>query len=201
VIYFGGSGYSNTGVLRSRDGGRTFFNIGNTLPQTTVLDLDMNEDGSLIFAATEAGPYVYVTADSRWYDINGIHAPRQSYWSVEYLDGEDIVRFGTHGRGVWDLNINQQNVTINNLPELQGAFNVYPNPSKGNFTAHIQVDKALEDAEYSIYNSIGQKMMSGNLDKVTNQLIDIDITRYPSGIYTLQISDTKGSKTFQLSKQ
>jgi len=29
----------------------------------------------------------------------------QSYVSVEYIDSQDIVRFGTHGRGTWDFDI------------------------------------------------------------------------------------------------
>lgn len=201
IVYYGGSGYSNSGVLKSSDGGRTFNNIGITLPQTLIFDLDMNEDGSLIFAATETGPYVYVEADNRWYDITSQNTPRQAYWSVEYLDGENIVRFGTYGRGVWDLNLDQQDVAINDIPELKGAFTVYPNPSTGIFNINVQLDEPLDNGVYSIFNSLGQKVSSGEVGRSSQEFIQVNLTDYPRGNYILQIRDDNGIKSLPLSKQ
>ena len=73
------------------------------LPNTLVFDLDGTQDGNFIFAATEVGPYVYVVHDGEWYDLAGVGAPDQTYWTVEYIDNINTVRYGTYGRGIWDF--------------------------------------------------------------------------------------------------
>ncbi len=202
LVFVGGSGYSNPAVLVSEDGGRSFDAISQGLPSTIVFDLDMNEDGSLIFAATEAGPYVYVTVENRWHDINGLDAPRQAYWSVEYLDQENIVRFGTHGRGIWDFNIQQNNVATSEVATLKGKFKVYPNPSSdGHFQLDISLSAPLENGKYEIYNNIGERMVSQSLTRSKQITQSIDLNHYPSGVYHLNIRDHDRQKSIVLIKQ
>ena len=106
LVYFSGSGYNNPPVYTSTNGGQTFTAMSNGLPNTLVIELAANADESLIFAATEVGPYVYVVAENMWYDMMGMGAPQQFYYSVEFVNsGDGIVRFGTYGRGVWDFTI------------------------------------------------------------------------------------------------
>ncbi len=105
LVYYGGSGYSNPAVYKSTNGGQTFTPMNNGLPNTLVHELAANADESLLFAATEVGPYVYVIAQNQWFDMRGVGAPMQRYTSVEYIESEDVVRFGTYGRGAWDFNV------------------------------------------------------------------------------------------------
>jgi hypothetical protein len=130
TVYFGGSGYSNAGVLKSLDGGLNFVEMANGLPQTLVFDLAANADESLIFAATEAGPFVYIVAEEMWYDMSGMYAPAQTYWSVEFLEEDNIVRYGTYGRGIWDFQIKEE-VGNGNITKANFDFKTYPNPSNG----------------------------------------------------------------------
>jgi len=102
-VYVCGSGYSNAGVYVSYDHGQSFNTCTTGLPGTLVNDLDANLDESMVFAATELGPYVYITADSSWYDMSEYIAPDQSYLSVEYIPAINSVRFGTYGRGIWEF--------------------------------------------------------------------------------------------------
>ncbi len=105
VVYYGGSGYSNPAVYKSTNGGVSFTAMSNGLPNTLVHELAANADESLLFAATEVGPYVYVAAQNQWFDMRGLSAPMQRYTSVEYIDSEEVVRFGTYGRGTWDFKV------------------------------------------------------------------------------------------------
>ena len=107
TVYFGGSGYSNPPVYKSIDGGVTFTAMNTGLPSTMVFKLVTNPTETHIFAATEAGPYAYSLNTESWYDISGVCAPVQTYWSVEYLAGPQIVRYGTYGRGIWDFGITE----------------------------------------------------------------------------------------------
>ncbi len=104
-----GSGYVNNQVFRSVDGGVTFTSISTGMPATLVNDIAFDADESLIFAATEVGPYVYVVSAGQWYDLSQGNAPDQRYTSVEYLPLSKKARFSTYGRGIFDFNITAEN--------------------------------------------------------------------------------------------
>ena len=103
LLWYGGSGYSNPGVYKSADGGVSFTAMSNGLPSTLVHEIVANPTETMLFAATDAGPYVYIVADNTWYPLIGASTPIQPYVSVEYLEASNVARFGTFGRGVWDL--------------------------------------------------------------------------------------------------
>lgn len=111
LLWFGGSGYSNPPVYKSTDGGQTFTAMNTGLPSSLVHELIINPAETLIFAATDVGPYVYIIAEDQWYNLMGTETPNQRYYSVEYVTG-DIVRFGTYGRGIWDFDISSMALPI-----------------------------------------------------------------------------------------
>jgi hypothetical protein len=104
VIFVAGSGYSNPPVFRSTDGGLSFSIFSTGLPRTLVYDLAISENGKHIFAATELGPYYFDAANSTWQDI-GSGAPAQAFTDVDFVDAEQIARFSTYGRGLWDFEL------------------------------------------------------------------------------------------------
>ncbi len=136
TVYLGGSGYSNPPVYKSPDGGKTFVSMSEGLPNTLVLAITGNADESLLFAATEAGPFVYVRTDERWYDLSGQCAPAQTYWSVEFVESLQTVRFGTYGRGIWDFKLDET-VNITDPQLITNKLNVFPNPSDGNIQVQL----------------------------------------------------------------
>ena len=101
-VYIGGSGYSNPGVYLSENGGETFSAFDEGLPNTMIYQLTCLPDESILFAATEIGPYAYSFDQGSWVLISGDDAPDQVYWSVEYIDEINTARYGTYGRGIWD---------------------------------------------------------------------------------------------------
>ena len=113
IVWFCGSGYSSAPVLKSTDGGQTFLSMNTGLPNTLVHQIVGNENENMLFAATDAGPYVYIVADNKWYSLTGANTPIQSYTSVEYLSASNTVRFSTYGRGIWDLKITASTVATN----------------------------------------------------------------------------------------
>lgn len=113
LVWMAGNGYSSPGVVVSTNGGQTFTSIANGLPPTQVRSIVANPYESLLFAATDAGPFVYVVSENQWYSMIGADTPIQSYRTVEYVSNNaDIVRFSTYGRGVWDFNIIYQSVPL-----------------------------------------------------------------------------------------
>lgn len=137
VVYVGGSGYSNWPAYRSSNHGQNFISMANGIPHTHIFELTGNFNDSLIFAATEVGPYVYVVAENKWYDMEGVGAPDQSYWSVEYLAASNTVRFATYGRGIWDFAISYPSVAIHENVVQQNNMNLYPNPATDQFRIRL----------------------------------------------------------------
>ncbi len=192
TVYLGGSGYSNAGVLKSTDGGLNFVEMVNGMPQTMVFDLAANADESLIFAATEAGPFVYVVAEEMWYDMSGMYAPAQTYWSVEFLEEDNIARFGTYGRGIWDFQVKEE-VGNNNVAKANFDFKTYPNPSNGIINIEWN-DSESGNVNAQLYDLSGKLILEKNYTSnktFTNKEV-LDLSNLNVGNYFLKIeSDQK----------
>lgn len=104
TAWVGGSGYDGDAVYMTTDGGQSWEGWGDGLPSTLVYDLAMTTDGSRrIFAGTETSAWVRGPDDDAWTDVTSGAAPITIYWSVEAVQTEPVMRFGTYGRGIWDL--------------------------------------------------------------------------------------------------
>ncbi len=103
LVYVGGSGYSNPAVYKSDHNGNTFEAFDTGLPGTLVFNMAISPDDSLLFAATELGAYVCKTREGQWYELGDSNLPDQAWWSVDYVESLNKVRFASYGRGVWEF--------------------------------------------------------------------------------------------------
>lgn len=187
TVYFGGSGYSNPAVYKSTDRGDNWNSMADGLPNTLVFEIRGDENDLFLFAGTESGPYLYYTPEDKWYDLAGECAPTQSYWSVEYLENEQIARFGTYGRGVWDFQITQTPVATEELT-VNTDLDIYPNPSKG--LIYINLIKALTNGErIQVADLSGKVVFSKQLDQAVldGSKLKLDLTHLPKGNYILSL--------------
>ncbi|MHC4822471.1 MAG: sialidase family protein [Planctomycetota bacterium] len=112
TVWIAGSGYTNPPVMATFDGGSTWLDMSDGLPNTLVYDICEAVDGSgRMYAASENGAWEYDPATQTWSDILGGEGPLTTYWSVESVPSQNIIRFGTYGRGAWDY-----------YPETPGFF-------------------------------------------------------------------------------
>lgn len=186
TVYFAGSGYSNPAVYKSTDGGENFTAMNEGLPPTLVFELAANEDESLLFAATEAGPYVFVTAENKWYDMAGMGAPNQTYWSVEYIEQLQLVRFGTYGRGIWDFQISPEVVSTSST-DNSTMIKVWPNPTS-DLLQISGTKKSGEQLAFSILNTNGKivhRILHGSTENSFYE--EFSMGHLPKGIYYVLI--------------
>jgi photosystem II stability/assembly factor-like uncharacterized protein len=103
TCFAGGSGYGSPPVLVTRDGGETWSDLSQGLPPTVVWSLAFDSPATqTLYAATEAGPFVFNAAAGSWRSLLGGGSPIGRYYTVEGVPAAHLVRFGTFSRGVWD---------------------------------------------------------------------------------------------------
>lgn len=190
TIYIGGSGYSGHSVWVSKDGGKSFDPMSSGLPNTLVFEMAINEDGTLLFAATEIGPFVWISSENSWYDLAGGTAPEQTYWSVDYVPALRTARFGTYGRGIWDFKITEY-TGMDDLfvHEESIGVNIYPNPvvNQSNIESYLPESG---DMLLRVINSSGKIVEEYKFDNLPagKHTTAVNVQNLPSGIYYVQIS-------------
>lgn len=177
VIYISGSGYSNPGVYVSYDKGENFEPMSDGLPATTVFNVVGNPDETVLYAATEAGPYAYDFENEIWHYMGGADAPNTTFWSVEYVPQHDIVRFGTYGRGIWDFEVTSQPVSAIDFVQ-ENDVKVYPNPT--NDLVNIELEKPVKMIR--VYNQSAQEVLS-----LDGEIRTLNMQDLPKGIYFISI--------------
>ncbi len=162
-LYLAGTGWSNSGVYKSTDGGVSFSPLSSDAPNATYYDIALTPDNAFLFAATSEGPYVYVNADSKWYDLSGPGHPYVDHKSVEFIQTENVVRFGTYGRGIWDFHMGPITVDCNddmNGSAIEDDCGVCVEGNTG-----LLACSDLADGNYSIKAEHSQKCLS-NADPI-----------------------------------
>lgn len=160
-LIIAGSGYSNPGAYISYDNGKTFSPIDSGLPRTLIYKIATSDDEKYIFAATEAGPYVFIEEQKKWFSLASNNSPDQTFWSVEYVPYLRTARFVTYGRGIWDFKIEEVLSNSNHLSsDYDIELKVFPNPAK-NFI-NISANSNNQPADILIYDLEGKLVQKFN---------------------------------------
>ena len=102
-VWVAGSGYSNAPVMYSGNGGTTFYDKSVGLPNTLIYGMcEAPDQSGHMYAAGQSGAYEFDPVTQTWSNLLGAEAPLTTYWSVEAVASQNIIRFGTYGRGIWD---------------------------------------------------------------------------------------------------
>ncbi len=166
VIYISGSGYSHAPVYKSDNAGLSFSPMDQGMMPTTCFKLASNSDESLIFAATESGPYVFVVEDNQWHSLTGNATPNQTYWSVEFVSATNTARFGTYGRGIWDFDV-RESVSTEEEYISSDRFQIYPNPASEYFNIKPNEDIFSDVSEVQILDNMGRLVYTESINSIS----------------------------------
>ncbi len=204
-LWIAGSGYSNPGVLVSLDHGKTFTAIDSGLPKTLVYGLCSSEDERFLFAATEVGPYIFDSRTGIWYDLQaaaGITAPDMLNWSVERVPHSNTIRFGTHGRGIWDFSFDTVGAPSNGVTEHYTTSSLslvaIPSVTNNETTLQCSLPEAAE-VRIRIVDLMGKtvRSMSGHFEAGQFRWVwdgrSQQGSSVPSGYYTVLLSTAEAT--------
>ena len=112
MILFATESGTDVKSILSLDGGLTWKDVtgsgANLFPPAQVNGMAGNEAGTLIFASTNMGPYVFVVSKQKWFPMaTDPDVPLfwgQNVYCIKYGEKE-VVRFATWGQGIWDFTI------------------------------------------------------------------------------------------------
>lgn len=125
-VLFAGPSANGIGAILSKDGGITWSDITGDLPSGDdfqVGGMTGTPDGKYVFAGTDLGPWVFVVSEEKWYPMYGGEAGMFNTTAIEFIESENLVRFGTWGRGVMEFAIDDNSQVI----ELNNVASVYNN--------------------------------------------------------------------------
>ena len=141
----------------------------------TVIDVDasVSNEGFTIIASQDGATYQWVNCDT--------NLP---------IDGETNQSFTATANGNYSVSVtigdcieNSEcvNITGVGIRDISNVLNIYPNPSRGQFTLEMSSRKTVP---YQVFNALGQLMQDGI---VTDVKTDIDLSREANGIYFLRV--------------
>ena len=183
LVFAAGTNYQGSPVWMSEDGGQTFVALNNGDPNSMVHEICMDANEEFLFAASDAGPYVYDMNQQEWFYLGGTVAPLQEYITCEFVEADNLVRFATWGRGIWDFRLSDVTGIEDESVELD-KNSIYPNPSDGQMTVNA--------ADYSmakIFDLNGKEVAQTALIPGNNNL---NLTFLEKGMYVLVAVDQHG---------
>ncbi len=198
TIWLAGSGYSGYPVWVSHNGGQTFQAMSNGLKNSLIYEMTCNTDGTILFAASEVGPWVYIVANNMWYDLSGIAAPQQTYWGVDYIPALRTARFATYGRGIWDFKISTFSGVNDIIANAGFTVSTYPNPCKESL--NISVDNINQSELLITLITLDGKTIKTERP-ASGSNVQMDLSSLPAGVYLLSVEQSGTRKVVKVVRE
>lgn len=112
IVLFATESGTSVKSIFSEDGGITWTNVTgsgeNSFPSAQVNGMAGNEAGTMVFASTNMGPYVFIIDEQLWYPMATDETTPLFWGHIVYcvtFGEQELVRFSSWGQGIWDFNI------------------------------------------------------------------------------------------------
>ncbi len=191
------SGYSSAiKVYKSTNGGSSWSNVTATglpnVPANCIVS-EPNNSMEAVYVGTDLGVFYRNNTLSNWVPfMSGL--PNVPVFELEVQVNAGKLRAATYGRGIWQSDLATGIVGTNELTKEADEIMVYPNPSNG--TLFVQPDKQKEIELIELYDIMGKKMLEVEKPMVKENLIQLDISKFKNGIYSVAIT-TRSEKTIK----
>ncbi len=87
-------------LYKSTDYGKTWVNIGTSLPGSTNAVREDPKKANVLFSGTDLGPYVSTDGGKTW-NYLGSGMPNVAVWDIQVHPRDNMIIAATNGRGMW----------------------------------------------------------------------------------------------------
>ncbi|MEO1259132.1 MAG: T9SS type A sorting domain-containing protein [Bacteroidota bacterium] len=180
IICISVSGYTNNHkVFKSEDGGDSWVNISDGLPNVPCTSIAMqNGINPVLFAGTDVGVFYREIDMDEWAEAGDF--PNTYITDIEIQESDNLIRVGTHGRGIFEGELvpGISSVDIQDGADYGNCYEVVPNP----------VHDQLSIVDFPADHFIGIYDANGKLVRRVNQN-QINISDIAKGVYYLVFVD------------
>ncbi len=125
------------------------------------------------------------------------------------FSGRDTFALTAIGTGTYFVTVTDQNgcavfggpypvqTIATNGPDWYSHVSVFPNPSPGQFYLRFTLPEPM-DVKINVYDAIGKELQSALRTGVREDLIPVDLSIYPSGLYLLNLSSEHGHLSWKI---
>ena len=192
VVYISYSGYNDGDkVYRSDNGGISWVNISDNLPNLPIRSLELYDNGQGgIFVGTYGAIYYRDNTMDEWVKFGCLPNTEVSDIEIQYFTNRIFA--GTHGRGIFEADL--EFAIANNEDFSAGATQLvmYPNPATNNVSIKAKVG-ALEGSTLKVTDLLGKEL------QLPYQMVDgeikVDCSSLSAGNYVLQVINAEGTQS------
>ena len=200
-MYITYSGYrygTNDGhVFFSGNGGGTWDDISNNLPDVPVNDIEIDTFGNL-YIATDIGVLASSDNGASW-NVFGANFPTVVVTDLFYHKTSKYLYAATYGRSSYRIDLND-NILATNNDLLTNKNILYPNPAQ-NYVNILFSDNHIDNKiKVELYDIQGKQIKSSNLSFqiVSKNKLKIDLNNIKTGHYFLKINHKGQTETHKL---
>ncbi len=198
LVFLTFSGFSTNKVYKSTNGGSSWVSISGNLPDTPVNDLFVYTGNTgfpnTFFAATDIGIFLTENDGVNWFEIsNGM--PNTVVMHLDYSSGNQMLRAGTHGRGVYeafvDFTIPVELISFTANHEDKKIVLNWKTATETN-NSHFEVERKFKNQEWEKLDIIAG---AGTITEYRNYYYEDDFTSLPYNgtvLYRLKQVDYNG---------
>lgn len=112
-------------------------------------------------------------------------------YNVTVTDSEGCTKtFSSDLVNIWATSVEEE-LGIN-------VFKAYPNPARNEVFAEIEMDRA-QTVTIAMYDQRGRIVFSKEIKNAINVVESVNVSDYPAGIYSLQLTTNEGSVSRKIS--
>ncbi len=132
----------------------------------------------------------------------GAFVPTATQWRTENINlnsfaGSSALKVAFENKSGWGQamyidNINVTNSTSIYSNDFNSTFNIFPNPSNGEFT--VQIDNgqlSMDNYQLTIYNVLGKVISTKTLSNISNGTFNFDLSGEAEGLYFIEMSNDR----------
>lgn len=191
-------------VYRSDNMGKSWNEISNNLPDAPVNAFAINPNNTdMLFLGNDIGAFISKNRGNSW-EVIANNLPIVVVNDMKIHEIENYLAIGTHGRGIYKIelnSINNQNNDTKILPAQIELSQNYPNPfnprTRINYSIPANENNLTQNVLITVFNNIGQKIttLANREHSPGNYYVIFDGYNFPSGIYYYTLSAGTYSKT------